>query len=624
MSDSINILHLEDVLTDVALVERVLKKSALNFNIKHVDNKEDYVTQLFNYTPDIVISDHSLPSFNSIEALKILKDSAISIPFILVTATVSEDFAVLVMKNGASDYLLKDRLERLPVAVMNALANFRFEDERQQFLKETLSKEKLVTEAEKLARFGTWKFDLLTGITQWSEGTFKILGYNAFEVAPSEENFLRNILPDEVVYVKTVLRDAPLHTGHISFDFRVKEKTGNIKHIRSTFLVERNQDGEPVCYTGFNQDVSEAKNAELLLQKSEANMRTILENADSAYVLVNRDLIVEAFNKKGADFSSTHYNVKMEIGTHAYSYFPDERLPVVKEVMAKALQGELVTYQLQTQPIDGESRWYDIKWSPIRGQTGEVSGIILSFNNITKEKLFELERDRITADLVQRNKSLEQFAYIISHNLRAPVANILGFSSLLSSDGGQADWSSDVLDGLALSAKTLDNVIMDLNQILEVKNHVKEQAEPVNFTNLVQSITESLTHLIKSEHVKLTCNFEAINTLFTLKSYLHSIFYNLILNSIKFRRAGIAPEISIESEISGTELKLIFSDNGQGMDLKKGAKEVFGLYKRFHTSVEGKGMGLFMVKTQVETLGGSVSVESEVNQGTQFTILFNL
>ena len=112
--------------------------------------------------------------------------------------------------------------------------------------------------------------------------------------------------------------------------------------------------------------------------------------------------------------------------------------------------------------------------------------------------------------------------------------------------------------------------------------------------------------------------------MFSIKTYLHSIFYNLISNSLKYRQPDISPVIKISSQRLDGKIVLIFNDNGMDIDLKKNGHQVFGLYKRFHTeSAEGKGMGLYMVKTQVESIGGKISIESAVNKGTTFTIEFN-
>ena len=142
MEKRLKILHLEDTLSDAELVNRVLKKGNFDFERKLIDTREQFIAALTDYNPDIILSDHSLPSFNSHEALSILKEKGIKIPFILITANVSEEFAVDVIKKGADDYILKDRLERLPIAIENALEKARLEVETQNYLFELIKNEK--------------------------------------------------------------------------------------------------------------------------------------------------------------------------------------------------------------------------------------------------------------------------------------------------------------------------------------------------------------------------------------------------------------------------------------------------------------------------------------------------
>src|ERR1700730_10232157 len=134
MNAKIKILHLEDLPEDAELVEYELHKGNIKFEKRVVDNKEDYEKMLSDFNPDIILSDHSLPSFDSFQALAILKEKRLDIPFILVTATMSEEFAVDIMKKGADDYVLKDRLQRLPSALMNSIEKHRLETQRQKYL----------------------------------------------------------------------------------------------------------------------------------------------------------------------------------------------------------------------------------------------------------------------------------------------------------------------------------------------------------------------------------------------------------------------------------------------------------------------------------------------------------
>jgi len=243
----------------------------------------------------------------------------------------------------------------------------------------------------------------------------------------------------------------------------------------------------------------------------------------------------------------------------------------------------------------------------------------VALKDITERKISELERERITADLVQRNKDLEQFTYIVSHNLRAPVANIKGLSNMLNSFDFNISENQEIKTSLTTSIDVLDGMIMDLNHILQVRSNVNERHEEIIFHVLVDDIKSSLQNLIKSERAVVHYNFNFCDKITGIKSYVHSIFYNLILNAIKYKRPGTDPEVKISTQINHNMLEILFEDNGKGIE-EKNLKSVFGLYKRFDNTVEGKGMGLFMVKMQVETMGGTISVESKPGRGTTFMI----
>ena len=244
-------------------------------------------------------------------------------------------------------------------------------------------------------------------------------------------------------------------------------------------------------------------------------------------------------------------------------------------------------------------------------------------NDITEQQKSEAERVKMVEDIVQRNNNLEQFSYIVSHNLRAPVANILGLADILNTPGNDEEETRTMLNDISVSVQKLDDVIKDLNHVLQVKHQVNEEKEIIKCSDLVRDIKLSIANLFRNEEVEIITDFSGGNEILTLKSYLYSVFFNLISNSIKYRQTGIKPVIEITARNDGEKMEIIFKDNGIGIDLARKRDQVFGLYKRFHFHTEGKGMGLYMVKTQVETLGGTISIESEVNKGTVFKILLN-
>jgi len=182
MDRPLKILHLEDLAADAEIVDRVLRKANFHFEKKVVIDRPDFIRALHDFKPDIILSDHSLPAFNSLEALRITRAAGIAAPLILVTATVSEEYAVNVIKEGASDYILKDRLERLPNAMLNALDKRQMEVARQtadEALRSSEQKYKLLFQANPMSM---WMFSLETlHIIDVNEAAVAHYGYSKDE-----------------------------------------------------------------------------------------------------------------------------------------------------------------------------------------------------------------------------------------------------------------------------------------------------------------------------------------------------------------------------------------------------------------------------------------------------------
>jgi len=619
MGQILRILHLEDLPSDAELIERELKKGGLAFNKLLVDKKDDYIEGLKNFRPDIVLSDHSLPAFNSNEALAILKQLNINLPFILVTATVSEEFAVNIIKQGAEDYILKDRLQRLPSAVRNAIEKSRLEKEKQQFIEEVIENEALLQEAEQMAHFGSFRVDVVNNIVKWSKECYRIFNYTINETEPNFINFLQSVHLDDRDFVQRSIFENEGTASVVKINFRIKAGD-EIKYIHSEFAIDRGALGEPLFIKGFIHNITDIKLAEDSRRRSEANLKTIFNNTDTAYILFSQQQKVISFNKQASLFTKELYHKELVEGASIFDYFSTKRRPFIEEAFTKAVDGESTSYETSFFNFAGDVRWYYSRWLGVSGDKALNLGVMLAISDITERKIADLEHEKITQDLVKRNNALEQFAFIVSHNLRAPVANIISLADTLYTWNKPEEDKNAFLQALMVSSKKLDEVVLDLNHILRITERVNEQKQIIYFQQIVDDIKDSLGDRLTSESIVIKTDFSRVMNTFTFKSFLYNIFYNLIINSINYRQPYVAPVIEIKSYHDHTNFTLVFKDNGRGIDLKKHGKHIFGLYQRFDTSVEGRGLGLCMAKTQVETLGGTIRVESEVDKGTTFTI----
>lgn len=259
----------------------------------------------------------------------------------------------------------------------------------------------------------------------------------------------------------------------------------------------------------------------------------------------------------------------------------------------------------------------------------EAKNIIESQNKFIQRKNTELatEVDRQTQDLKQanielteHNNRLEQFAFIISHNLRAPMSRIVGLSSILdfTKDVNEV---SEIVKLMLKSTHDLDQVIKDLTIILGIQKMNSQALDNIKLSVLVDKVMNTLEPEIKESKAAITVDFEKAKVVKSLPPYLESILYNLISNAIKYRHPGRRPAIYVTSYIQGDFFKIDISDNGLGMDLENVKDALFSLYKRFHFHVDGKGMGLYLVKTQLAALGGKIEVKSKEGEGTTFTIV---
>jgi len=626
-SRHLKILHLEDVATDAALVDIKLNDSGLLFEKLLVEDKAGYINALQTFLPDIILSDHSLPSFSSVEALNILKQSGLKVPFILVTATVSEEFAVDIIKDGATDYVLKDRMHRLPSAIINAVERKEAEDliesnliklreasETQTAILNALPPSiALLNEAGKIVAVNqSWRALALQnnlGIPNYGAGfNYLTIAEKAMAIDKASIRHIDKGLKDVIAG----------HVKEFTIEYSANSPAGKIWFQLIAAPLADGTKGAVVLHI----NITDRKKAEQQLLQSEANLRSVFENTDLCIAFYDTDFNIVSFNNNAYDFVRDYLHQKLKAGKNAVKYFPKNRRASVRNFFNKASNNEPVFYETFYDLGHGNIVWFDVNWVGVKNEKGENIGVILTYKNITKSKNADIEREKITADLIQRNKDLEQFTYIISHNLRAPVANIIGLSNLLQGADNETKQRADVLNALSTSANNLDEVILDLNHILQVNRETHENAESVDIAGIIGDIKTSINQQIAKENVTIETDFKEVSSFFTLKSYMHSILYNLIINSIKYRRIDVPPIISIKSLLKDDKVVLTYRDNGKGIDMDKNGKHLFGLYKRFDFTVDGKGMGLFMVKVQTENLDGTITVQSELNKGTEFKFEF--
>ena len=498
----IKILHLEDDQNDADLIARYLRKNNVNCKVKVVDSQQHFIAALKEFGPDIVLSDHSIPDFNSQSALTTLRNSGIDIPFILVTGAGCEEFGVSAIRQGADDYILKDRLYRLPIAVCGALEKYQKERERRK------------TEQEK-------------------EFTRK-------KIEESEKQYVQLVhnLP------------AAVYTCDVNGKIMLYNKAAVELWGRAPEIGEELWCGSLKLYD-INENPIPREESPIM---QAIRQRTKIEG---------RDMIIER--------------------------------------------------------PDGTRRYVTAHPSPTFNSAGELIGATSTMIDITECKKVTVESLMLVDRLQLKNRELSQFGYMISHNLRAPLARILGLASIFDIDPRDNHF---VIEKIKEATVDLDNVVKDINMVVAVRDSQNEKRESVTFESQVNLMKQVLGKEIAQSNATISTDFSHAKGVLTVKNYLYSMLYNLLCNAIKFRKPEGPLTIHLQSRFDHDFVCLSVRDNGTGIDLNRYGSKLFGLYQKFNTNLPGKGVGLHLTKVQAEAMGGWVEVDSQVNEGTEFKIYF--
>jgi signal transduction histidine kinase len=222
-------------------------------------------------------------------------------------------------------------------------------------------------------------------------------------------------------------------------------------------------------------------------------------------------------------------------------------------------------------------------------------------------------------ELIKHNNELRQFSYTVSHNLRGPVASLMGLLKLFQIQDFSEE-NAEIFQHVESSTLRLDNIIKDLSKIIDIRHDIFHIRQQISLEHEINEILEVLNREIESNNISLNINLGKCGIIYSVRPMVHSILYNLISNAIKYRSPERNSKISITSSEDEKYYIIEVMDNGLGIDMNRDKDNLFKLYKRFHHHTEGKGLGLYLVKLQAEALGGSISVSSELNRQTTFTV----
>lgn len=587
---------LEDSFADAEIIQNVVRKSYPDCLFKLVMTEEGYLQALESYEPDIILSDNTLPQFNATEALRIFNSLSLSIPFILVTGTVSEEFAVNIIKSGADDYILKDRLTRLPAAIEAALQKRKAEAD----MKRSEETRKLIINATLDA---VVCMDTQGNITVWNPQAEKLFGWKESEI--KGKKLVDYIVPEKYRSVHVAGLVNYLKTGQGSILNKLVEVSG-LNRDGHEFPVEMaiipiKQAGNDF-FCAFIRDITERKKAQEMI-KFKANL---LNTVGQAVIATDINGFVIYWNKAAEKIYG--YTDEEAIGNNIVDLTPARQSKEQAIEIMKALsKGDLWSGEFLVRRKDGTEFPAFVTDSPIHDEHGNLSGIIGISADITAQKnaeaaLINMEKQILNQKVQEQKrvsraiiKAQEEEKNHIGQELHDNINQILAGTKMY----------------LSLAAKRNESVReilkypMELIQssIEEIRLLSKKEVTPLKNINLKELVQELVHNLNPYPVPDMEFNYAVSNELISddLKINIYRIIQEQVNNIMKH---ADAKKVSIIISFKNGEIIIEVKDNGKG----------------FNLNAKRKGIGISNMINRIESYDGKMEIKSSPGNGCAIII----
>ena len=458
----------------------------------------------------------------------------------------------------------------------------------------------------------------------WNKGIQGVFGYKKEDIGKTSKWWFDRIHPEDSIKMSIKLYSfIEQKTEKWQDEYRFKCADGTYKYVFDRGFLVKDEEGNAIRMIGAMQDVTRQKEEEQRLKLLE----TVITQTKDAVIITESEKANRAIPKivfvNPAFTEMTGYEATEVIGKTPTIFMGKRSVKNDIDNLSKALRGkEEFKFETLNHKKNNEEYWVNFSMIPITNQEGDHSHWISIQRDITEDKKQEKEKEQLIRELTQNNKDLKQFSYITSHNLRAPLSNLTGLLNLMEEIPIENPELKEIINGFSTSTHLLNETINDLVKVIIIKDNPSIQKEEVLIKDVFENVFNQLTFLISLHKPILKIELEKVTILHINKAYLESILLNLFTNAVKYRSPKRTLRIFVSSKEVGENIVLVFKDNGIGIDLERNKDKIFGLYQRFHNYPDSKGLGLYLVKSQVESMGGTITVESEVDRGTAFTITF--
>lgn len=468
---------------------------------------------------------------------------------------------------------------------------------------------------------GAWDWNFANGSCWWSPRFCKLLGYQPAQVNCDYHSFVnKRIHPDDKEPFEEALNRHAANDKPLKIELRLLTYDGTYQWFELSGAGSKDKDGRLQRMSGVIID----RHEEIILRQRLALSEYLLHETGRIGKIAGWQFKV-----------GTNEAYMTPIGYEIYG-FDEDKLPPVEErqqlidpeyrpEMQRRLAESIekgIPYEMEHRLIlpDGTRKWVYAKGEPVYSPAGKVEYMRGITRDITEQKRKEEELLAAAALVKQQNNKLLTFARVISHDLTSHSANLMRVTEIFE-DADSREEELEMAELIRKISGSLVDTIKNLSQLVKAQTEVEQHKAPLNIAQVYSKVLTILSPEIKQRKAVINTDFSACPTVEYVLPYLESILLNFTTNALKYSHPDRTPQINLRSDTVGGRAVIEISDNGLGIDLERYGKDLFGLYKTFHGNIEARGIGLFVTKSQVDSLGGTIEVQSQPNHGTTFKVM---
>ena len=615
MEQAINILHLEDNENDSLLVKTLLRRSFKHFNYYFADNEKDFIAALENYPIDIILSDLKLPDYSGLEALAFVKTKYPLIPFVFVSGTMGEEAAIETMIKGATDYVLKNKMQRLGPAVNRALRESKLAREYRHAMEALENREQQYRILVEGMNEGLTMVDSDDNITFVNGKFCEMTGYTAKELIGQKSiDFLFNDENRVFLYEKNRVRATGLKE---TYEIQLLTKNKRLLWVRISGSPVFNEQGVFAGSIGVFENIQEAKQKEqtILLQGSALNATA------NAIVITDINGLIEWVNPSFTALAG--YTLQEAKGKNPSQLVKSGQHPAefYKHLWITILSGNFWKGEMINRRKDGSLYFEEQSITPIKSVDGKITHFVAIKSDISERKKSEKELMAAKEKAETNDRLKTAFINNISHEVRTPLNAILGFSQLITQEDLLPEEKENFYSMIRSGSERLINTITDYIDI----SLISSGTTPVSCTSFdPKELLSCLKNEFEPSCIHKNINF-AVTTknhpasfLFSDRDLLYKSLAHLLDNAVKFTQQG---RIEIGFDSNADCFEFFVKDTGIGI-AEDALQDIFENFFQVETSnkrgYEGSGLGLSIARGLVRILGGDIRVESKVGEGTTF------